>query len=92
MLAACHGFAVTGPEGVLGRVETPLFADDALAPDYLIVRSAEGTRRFVPVGVLASLDLSHRRVVLRLTRTEFDHLPEHLPLGRNFPPPQRFRT
>ncbi len=86
MLAACHGFTVTGPEGELGHVETPLFADDSLTPDYLIVRSVEGTRRFVPVGVLASLDLEARRIVLGLTRIEFGHLPERLPLGRRFSP------
>jgi hypothetical protein len=86
MLATCHGFSVTGADGELGHVETPLFADDSLVPDYLIVRLVEGSRRFVPVGVLAGIDLEERRVVLRLTRIEFEQLPERLPLGRSFRP------
>jgi hypothetical protein len=83
-LGSCTGFRVETADGVVGRVETPLFPPDAVAPDYLVIR-ADGRGRVrrpvVPTALVERVDPVRRVVVIRGRRHEIANLAEHLPLA-----------
>lgn len=84
ILAYCTGFDVEAADGVVGKVETPLFPPDAAVPDYLVIRASRHgrIRRPVVAAVLVErIDLSRRVIVLRGTEREITRLPQHLPLA-----------
>ena len=84
ILAHCSGFSVEAVDGVVGKVETPLFPPDAAVPDFLILRTFGRVRVRRPVVATAlvdRIDLSRRVIVLRGTYREITTLPEHLPLA-----------
>lgn len=67
MLACCHGFAIAASDQELGVVETPVFSGKALAPDSLIVRTADsipGAFAVVPIDLVAEIDPERRLVSL----------------------------
>lgn len=86
-LACCHGYSVAAGRRRIGTVETPMFAADAAAPDYLIVRMSPeiaGTFRLVPAALVASVDRELRTVTLAADGDAIVALPERLPLdGRS---------
>jgi hypothetical protein len=84
ILANCSGFDVEAADGVVGKVETPLFPPDAAVPDYLVIRAARHGRVHRPVvatTLVERIDLGRRVIVLRGTKREIRRLPENLPLA-----------
>lgn len=81
-LARCHGYRVAAGGSPVGRVETPMFAGAASAPDHLIVRtkaSIAGTFRIVPMSLVVDLDPARRLVILGIGSEALAALPERLP-------------
>ena len=84
LLAVCGGFDIEAVDGIVGRVETPLFPPAGGAPDFLVVRVHErfGTRRpVVPVALVEGVDPELRLVHFRGRRSQLIRLPEHVPLA-----------
>lgn len=82
-LAFCHGFEVLAESTRVGRVETPMFAGPAVAPDYLIVRTEglfDGRFRVVPASLVTDVDEERRTVLLGVDVPAVANLPERLPL------------
>lgn len=84
ILAHCSGFSVEAADGVVGKVETPLFPPDAAVPDFLILRTfgrVRVRRPIVATALVERIDLGRRVIVLRGTQRQIASLPEHLPLA-----------
>jgi hypothetical protein len=84
-LAGCHGYAVAAREGPIGSVETPVFPEAGIEPDYLLVRTAEaipGTFRVVPAALIRTVDPAARTIVLAADLEAVASLPEQLPRER----------
>lgn len=84
-LAHCHGYVVAAADAQIGVVETPVFADAACEPDYLIVRTSTaitGTFRAVPAALVAHVNPHRRMITLAADPDEVAALPERLPLKR----------
>ena len=84
ILAHCSGFVVEAADGVVGKVETPLFPPDAAVPDFLIVRTsgrARVRRPVVATALVERIDLTRRVIVLRGSERQIKALPEQLPLA-----------
>jgi hypothetical protein len=84
-LRSCHGFLAVGEDGIVGRVETPVFPPDAAVPDYLVIRGSGGTERprvFVASTLVSGVDQALREVYLAATVGEVLALPDRLPLAR----------
>lgn len=83
-LALSAGYALVADDGVVGEVETPLFAPDHHEPDYLVVRLGGGgaaRRPVVPCALVARVDASARVVRVHGARADLAALPDHLPLA-----------
>jgi hypothetical protein len=85
-LLACHGFEVTGKDGAIGEVETPIFPPGSDLPDFLVVRVDHHGRLFpafavVPTGLVETVDPVRRSVGLDLRIADVDRLPSRLPVA-----------
>ncbi len=75
---------VEAEDGVVGRVETPLFPSVGGAPDFLVVHVRDGIRLrrpVVPAALVEEVDTNFRIVRVRGRRAQVSRLPEHLPLA-----------
>lgn len=84
-LTGCHGFRVVAAGRHVGFVETPVFANAAGDPAYLIVRTdttVSGTFRAVPVSLVDRVDSRLRLVMLHIGSEALACMPERLPLER----------
>ena len=83
-LGNSQGWTVATDDGLVGRVETPVFPPDRALPDFLVVRVAGRLRSrlpVVPTALVEDVDPARRIVYLRGTREQIERLPEHLPLA-----------
>lgn len=71
------GYAVDATDGPAGKVS---WASYRAGESYLVVTSRRHLReihRVVPAGAVQAVDVSERKVWLRLTRSDVERAPEH---------------
>lgn len=76
------GFTVEALDGAAGKIDQVLYWNDALTPDFVVV----GTRRWLigrksvlSIDVIEEVDLTNRRLRVRLSREQVRQAPESLP-------------
>ena len=85
-LAGSHGFTVAAEGISIGSVETPVFPETGIDPDYLVVRTSDhvpGTFRIVPATLIERVDAGSQLVVLAIGADAFAALPERLVRDRS---------
>lgn len=71
------GYAVEATDGAAGKVS---WASYAAGESYLVVtswRHLRETHHVVPAGAVQTVDVSQRKVCLRMTRADVERSPEH---------------
>lgn len=77
-----NGFRVEALDGTAGKIDQVIYWNDAKTPDYVVVDSRRwlfGRKSFLSIDVIEEVDLTNRRLRVRLSREQVRQAPESLP-------------